>query len=131
MARRASSSAHPVWVLIAALVVGAAIAGGYLLYARVSDPYRTMSALPVQDYLQNANSLRGNVYKLDATVVESLRYSPFAGRLFSLEISSGDRLAIIVPAEFNHVNIERGQRFVFKIAVEDRGILRAQEVRKA
>jgi hypothetical protein len=129
MARRASSSAHPVWVLIAFALVLAAIVGGSFLHRRVSDPYRTMTTLPVQDYLQNSNSLRGNVYKLDATIAASLEWSP-AGRLFSVDVSSGDILPVLVPAEFNHVNMERGQRYYFKIEVGEKGVLRAQDVKK-
>ncbi len=131
MARRASSSAHPVWILIAVAVLAGAIAGGYLLFGRVNDPYRTLSALPAQDYLQNANSLRGNVYKLDATVLKQLEWSPKVGRLFSVEAAGGEVLGVLVPPEFGSVNIERGQRFLFKIEVGDKGILRAQDVKKA
>jgi hypothetical protein len=36
-----------------------------------------------------------------------------------------------VPAAFGSVNIERGQRFLFKIEVGEKGILRAQDVKKA
>jgi hypothetical protein len=118
-------------MLIAAALLVAAVAGGAFLFRQGSDPYRTMTALPVADYVTNSNSLRGNSYKLDATIVESLRYSPTAGRLFCIEVNGSDRLAVLVPAEFNHVNIERGQRFFFKVAVEDKGVLRAQEVTKA
>ena len=39
----------------------AALGAGYFLFGKLNDPYRTMSALPVQDYLQNSNSLRGNI----------------------------------------------------------------------
>jgi hypothetical protein len=131
MARRASSSAHPMWMLFAALLLVAAVAVGALLFNKSGDPYRTMTVLPVQDYLDNSNSLRGNTYKIDATVVESLKYSPTAGRLFSVEVNGSDRLPVLVPAEFNHVNIERGQRFYFKVGVEEKGVLRAQEVKKA
>jgi hypothetical protein len=118
-------------MLIAAVLLIAAVAGGWFLYGRVSDPYRTMTALPVQDYLQNSNSLRGNIYKVDATVIEALRYSPTAGRLFSIEVNGSDRLPVLIPPEFNKVNIERGQRFYFKVAVEEKGVLRAQDVTKA
>jgi len=71
MARRASSSAHPVWIVVALMLAIGAIAGGYFLFNRVSDPYRAMTPLPVSDYLENSNSLRGNVYKLDATISQS------------------------------------------------------------
>jgi len=131
MARRASSSSHPLWILAAVALLLGAVAGGYLMYGRSSDPFRTMTALPAQDYLENANSLRGNVYKLDGTVSKLLQYSPTDGRLFSVEVGSGDVLAVLVPPQFNQVNIERGQHFLFKIEVGDKGILRAQDVKKA
>ena len=130
MARRASSSAHPIWILAAVLLCIAAVAGGYLLYGRVSDPFRTITALPVTDYLQNSNSLRGNVYKIDATIAKSIEWSPTAGRLFSVEVGN-DVLPVLVPPQFNHLNIERGQRYLFKIEVGDKGIIRAQDVKKA
>ncbi len=130
MARRASSSAHPAWMLLAALLVIAAIAGGYFLFGKASDPYRTLSPLPVADYLQNSNSLRGNVYKIDGTVSQSLQWSPTGGRLFSIEVGN-DVLPVLVPPDFNSVNIERGQRFNFKIEVGDRGVLKALDVKKS
>ena len=130
MARRASSSAHPVWILAAVLLSVTAVGGGYWIYGRVSDPFRTIAALPVQDYLQNSDSLRGNVYKVDATIAKSIEWSPTSGRLFAVEVGS-DVLPILVPPHFNHLNIERGQRYIFKIEVGDKGVLRAQDVRKA
>jgi hypothetical protein len=115
---------------LAAVFVLAALAVGYFLFGRASDPYRTLTPLPVQDYLQNSNSLRGNVYKLDAVVSQSLQWSPTVGRLFSVE-ASGEVLPVLVPPEFNSVNIEKGQRFFFKVEVGDRGILRADDVKKS
>src|ERR1700722_7032715 len=130
MARRASSSAHPGWMLLAVGLVVAALAGGYFLFGKASDPYRTLTPLPIPDYLQNSNSLRGNVYKLDATIGQALQWSPTVGRLFSVELNS-EVLPVLVPPKFNSVNIERGQRFFFLIKVEDRGILTAQDVKKS
>lgn len=130
MARRASSSAHPAWMLAAVALVIVALAGGYFLFGRASDPYRGLSPLPVADYLQNSNSLRGNVYKLEGTIATSLQWSPNVGRLFSVEVN-GDVLPVLVPPQFNSVNIEKGQRFFFKLEVGDHGILRAQDVKKS
>jgi len=129
MARRASSSAHPIWLLLAAVLILGAIGGGFLIHSR-SDPFRTVSTLPVKDYLENSSSLRGNVYKLAATVAKTLEVSRDSGRLFAVE-SQGEMLAILIPPEFNKINIERGQSFVFKLEVAEKGILRAQEVRKS
>jgi len=130
MARRASSSAHPIWIIAALVLCIAAVGGGYLIFGRTSDPFRTVQALPVAYYLQNSNSLRGNVYKIDATIAKSIEWSPKAGRLFSVEVGS-DVLPVLVPPEFNQINIERGQRFHFKIEVGDKGIIRAQDVKKS
>jgi hypothetical protein len=131
MARRASSSSHPLWVFLAVGLALAAIGGGVLLYGRFSDPYRTMSSFPIQDYMENANSLRGNVYKLDGTVDKSLTWSASAGRLFSVQVNGNEVVPIVVPEEFNQINIERGQHFIFKIEVGDKGVLLAKEVKKA
>src|SRR4051812_31997423 len=105
MARRASSSAHPVWMLIAVALLVAAVAGGALLYNQSGDPYRATPSLPVQDYLATSTSLPGNSYKLDATIVESRRYSPTAGRLFCTEVNGSERPPVVVPADLNHVNL--------------------------
>ncbi len=135
MARRASSSSHPLWLAAAGVLVLTVIAVGYLLYGKANDPYRTMKLLPVADYMENANSLRGNVYKLDGTVSRSLDWSATAGRLFSVDVtgtdSRGEVVPLLIPSQFNNLNIERGQRFLFKIEVGDKGILRVQDLRKA
>ena len=130
MARRASSSAPPIWIFAAVVLCLSAVIGGYVLFGRVSDPFRTIAALPVADYLQNSNSLRGNVYKIDGTIAKSIEWSPTAGRLFAVDVGN-DVVAVLVPPQFNHLNIERGQRYLFKIEVGDKGILRAQDVKKA
>jgi hypothetical protein len=115
---------------VAAVLVIAAVAGGYFLFGKANDPYRTLSSLPVPDYLQNSNSLRGNVYKIEGTVLQSLQWSPTAGRLFSVEVGS-EVLPVLVPRDFNSVNIERGQRFNFKVEVGDGGVLKALDVKKS
>jgi hypothetical protein len=117
-------------MLAAIALVIAALGGGYFLFGRAGDPYRGLTPLPVADYLQNSNSLRGNVYKLDATIAQLLQWSSNTGRLFSVEVN-GDVLPVLVPSQFNSVNIEKGQHFFFKIEVSDHGVLRAQDVKKS
>jgi len=134
MSRRASFNIHPVWIAAIFVLVAAAIAGGYFLVGRVNDPYRTLSPLSVSAYLENSNSLRGNSYKVTGTVFNSLAWSPSVGRLFSIEVESEnggtDVLPLLVPAEFNHLNIQKGQRFTFKIEVDAKGILKAAGLKK-
>jgi len=133
MARRASSSVHPAWIVAILILLVVAIGGGFLLFGRVNDPYRTIAALDVGSYLENSNSLRGNTYKVTGTVANSLAWSASDGRLFSIEVASGstaDMLPVLIPTQFNHVNIQKGQKFIFKIEVDEKGILKALDLRK-
>jgi hypothetical protein len=129
MARRASSSINPMWLIIAAVVLAAAVAGVLFFKDSVSDPYRNLTPFPVSDYMDNSNSLRGNVYKVDCVVGDQLGYTN-AGRLFTVEIS-GEPVSLLVPAELRDVNIQKGQRFLFKVEVGNKGVLKALEARKA
>jgi hypothetical protein len=134
MARRASSTTHPLWIAGVALLVILAGAIGYFLYSKVSDPYRTLSGLNVETFLENANSLRGNVYKIEGIVSDQLAYSRAEGRLFSIEVGESnnpDLLPILVPPKLNDLNIQKGQRFFFRIEVGDKGILRVQDIKKS
>jgi hypothetical protein len=134
MTRRANNSIKPSWLLATLILAIAAIGGGYLLYHQISDPYRTLASLEVPIYLENANSLRGNIYKIEGTVLNSLVWSPTEGRLFSVEVQSGsttDVLPVMIPSEFNHVNVQKGQRFYFKVEVDSKGILKTQDLRKS
>lgn len=129
MARRASSSAHPLWIAAAAALALSAVAGGFVIFNRSGDPYRTVTPLPVADYLDNSNSLRGNTYKLDATIFQSIEWSASAGRLFSVEVGA-DVLPVLIPPELKDLNLDRGQRYFFKIHVGEKGVLTADAVKK-
>lgn len=128
MGRRASSSVNPAWFAIAALIVVAVIAGGWALKGTVADPFRALASFPVADYLQNSNSLRGNVYKLDGVVAEQLHYSKSA-RLISVEVN-GEPVPVIVPAELRDVNVQKGQRLLFKVEVGEKGEIKALGLKK-
>ena len=39
-------------------------------------------------------------------------------------------MPVLIPAQFNQLNIQKGQRYFFKIEVGDKGVLRVQDVRK-
>ncbi len=131
MARRASSSFNPLLLVGVLVLLVAALGGGWFVYGRVSDPYRTLTPLDVAAYLDNANSLRGNVYKITATVQTQLAWSATSGRLYSMETENGGNLLpVLIPAQFNEMNIQKGQRYFLKIEVGDKGILKAQGIRK-
>jgi len=134
MARRASFAIHPLWIVAVFLLVAAAIGGGHFLVDRVNDPYRTLAPLDVPAYLENANSLRGNSYKLSASIWNYLASSPQAGRLFSVETATANSteiLPLFIPAEFNSINIQKGQHFNFSVEVNEKGILTVKGLKKA
>jgi hypothetical protein len=129
MARRASSSVPPGKIFGGIGAVLALMLGGFLIFGK-ADPYRTASAFPVKDYLENANSLRGNSYRLEATVDKTLEFSRASGRLFAVEVSGGDMLPLLVPQALSGTNIERGQKLLFHVQVSETGLVTASDVRK-
>jgi hypothetical protein len=132
MPRRASSRTNPLWLVVALVFVAGALGGAAYLWMSLSDPYRTLTPIDIPTYLDNANSLRGNVYKLSGTIDSELAWSPSGGRLFAVlaDGSKTDVVPLLVPPELNYVNIQKDQRYFFKIEVGDKGILTASDLRK-
>lgn len=132
MARRGRSSIKPQWIALAVVLIVAAFVGARFFLSSTSDPYRTTPLLDVPAYLANANSLRGNVYKIEGEVVNSLAWSPSSGRLIAIGVDNGANvLPVLVTTEFNKINIQKGQRFIFMLEVDERGILRTKALTKA
>jgi hypothetical protein len=133
MARRAISATNPIWFLVAVVLIAGALSVGWWLKSRVSDPFRTLPVLPVNEYAQNGDSLRGNTYKVDGVIGQQLVSRDVkvdsGHRLFEVLVG-GDPITILVPPEFNHLDIRKDGRFLFKVEVGARGILRAKDVRK-
>jgi len=132
MARRGKNSVKPLWIGIALALIAVAFLGSRLFTSSVSDPYRTIPTLDSKAYLDNANSLRGNVYKVEGEIVNSLALSPSEGRLFSVNVGADSNvLPVLVTKDFNEVNIQKGQKFIFLLEVDDKGILRTKKLTKA
>lgn len=132
MARRGKHSIKPLWIVVAVVLLAAAFVGSRLFITATSEPFRTVAPLDVQAYLDNSNSLRSNVYKIEGEVVESLDWSPTAGRLIAVGVNAGeDVLPVLVTTPFNHINIQKGQKFIFLLEVDDKGILRTKDLTKA
>ena len=129
MARRASSSVPLGKILGAVGGIIVLMLAGYFSVGN-SDPYRTSSAFPIKDYLENANSLRGNTYRLEAVIDKTLEFSRDSGRLFAVEISGGDMLPLLVPPNLSGTNVERGQKLLFRVQVGETGLVTASDIRK-
>lgn len=138
MPRRANAKIRPLWV---ALILGAlalAIGIGVIVQNTGGDPYRTVPELDLAEYLNNANSLQGNIYKVRGQITQSLGYSRGKGHLFSVEVSggkssgksTGDLVPVLVPPKLSYLNLQKGQRYIFRLEVGDGGILLAQDMQK-
>ena len=132
MARRGKTSIKPLWIIVAVILVAAAFFGSRIFLTTTSEPYRTYATLDVRAYLDNANSLRSNVYKIEGEVVNALAWSPSTGRLIAVSVNKGtDVLPVLVTKDFNHINIQKGQKFIFLLEVDEKGILRTINLTKA
>jgi hypothetical protein len=132
VARRSKKFRLPLGIAIAIALVVAAFLGSRFFITSTSQPFRTATPLDVETYLENANSLRGNVYKIEGEVLNSLGWSPTKGRLIAVGVDRGSKVVpVLVTTDFSHVNIQRGQRFIFLLEVDDKGILRTKDMTKA
>ena len=130
MARKRKSPPRAGWILGLVTIGILFFAAIYLLGSKDSNPTRTTPPLDVASYLANANSLRGNIYKLEGTVAESLAWSPDSGRLIAVQTEE-DIIPILVTPDFNSMNIQKEQRLEFILEVDEKGILRTRKVTKS
>lgn len=115
-------------LLVPVVVLGVAAAGGWFLLSGFLDPYRTVAPLDIPAYVSSARSLRGNTYKLEGEVLDSLAWSP-TGRLISVGIDDKKRVVpVLLPGRFSSFNIEKGQQFKFLLIVDEQGVLRAKKL---
>jgi len=132
MARRGRSSLKPAWIYAGLALLFVAFIGSQFFKGGTSHPDHSTPALDVSAYMENANSLRGNVYRLDGEVLNALAWSPTAGRLIAVgPPGNTDVVPVLVPDEFKAVNIQKGQKFVFVLEVDERGILRVKKMTKS
>ncbi len=127
MARRKKSSISPLWLFLAAGLILVAFVGSRFFLSSGSDPYRSIAPLDVPSYMENANSLRGNVYKVEGEVSNSLAWSPGSGRLIAVDVES-ETIPVLVTQEFNAINIQKGQKFRFVLEVDPRGVLKTKKL---
>jgi hypothetical protein len=144
MSRRRKSRGFPPGLLIILIVL---LAGGvYWILARggKEGSLRTVEELDPAIYYVDANSLRGNTYRIDAEIDSALGNSPSRGRLFSVVlkkagIESGKDgikggapviIPVLVPIELGKLTIQKGQHYLMKVKVGDNGLLIVEEARK-
>lgn len=134
MGRRAQSQIHPGWLVAAFAVIAGLLLGGFFWLRGEGDPFRTDQALDPSMYLDYALSLRGNTYKFEGVVHNSLAWDPGRGRLISVEVSGprgSELLPVLVPAGLDAVNLQKGQRFWFRVKIVENGVILVDDLRKS
>lgn len=139
MPRRAKSSFSPVHLLLSVAAVLVIAFLGYKALSRgggSSGGFVGVKDLSVREYLENSNALGGNTYRIEGTIDGRLDNWPSStGHLFSVLVEDGDDvepLPVLVPPKFKGINIERGQRYRFKVEVQaDTGVLEVLDLSKS
>lgn len=131
MARRASSSTNPILILGIAVAVIAAIFAGKFLTSKKSESFSDVNALAIDDLLENGNSLRNNEYLIEGRIDERFFRDNNTSSVVSVRIKadSGEEIVpVMIPSKFNNLNIEREQRYAFKVKFEQGGIPVATDI---
>lgn len=122
MARRASSKSSPTTTIgiIAAVVI--LLGGGYFFLNKKPAGF-SAPPLPVDAFRNNANSLRGNVYSIEGQV-HAIRPQD-SGKFIHLRVNergNDQHIFVVVPNTLNTINIEREQKYAFKVEIKKGGI---------
>ena len=131
MARRASSSTNPILIIGIVVAVVALIFGGKLFMSKKKKSFTDVDLLAVQDLLDNGNSLRNNEYLIEGKIDERFFRDGNTSSVVSVRMkaeSSEEIVPVVIPAKFNKLNIEREQRYAFKLRFEQGGIPVATDI---
>ena len=125
MARRASSRINPALIIGAVVIIVVAIFAGRSLLGKKSSSFGDLNTLDIQELLENGNQLRGNEYVVQGQIDEKLQWTTGRGQLVSVRVQtpSGDQfISIEIPPEFNKLNIDAKQKYVFRVKFRQGGI---------
>jgi len=124
MARRASSNLHPGIIIGAVAAIIVAVVAGKSLIGKKSASFGDVSKLSVEELLENGNSLRGNEYVVEGQIDEKLQWTTGRGQMVSVKVSApgGDQfVGIVIPQEFNKLNIDTKQKYAFRVQIRQGG----------
>ena len=131
MARRASSSLHPGIIIGGVIAIVFVVIAGKSLIGKKATPFGDVQKLQVRELLENGNSLRGNEYLIEGKIDDKLRWTSNEGQIVSVRVDDNGReefVGVEIPPEFNNLNIEREQRYAFRVKFQDGGIAVATDV---
>jgi hypothetical protein len=134
---RSNKTKQNFFVLII-LIICFSFLGGYVLFKHkeADSTYKVVENLDPNLYYENANSLRGNTYRIDAEIDSSLGSPPSSGRLFSVVVKDAKEngpviLPVLIPPALGSLMVEKGQHYYLRVKVDERGMLIAEKAVKA
>ena len=133
MARRSKSknkSNLAVYLIIAVAVVGALVAGKFVLDKRALH-FAELSELSVSDMRDGATTLSGNEYRLSGKISQKEKWTPDQGQLISVTVDHDGQgnIPVFVPAGVDEINLERGHSYTFKVEINREGLPVALDVK--
>ncbi|NNE90717.1 MAG: hypothetical protein HKN23_03640 [Verrucomicrobiales bacterium] len=145
MPRRASSGINTGQIIgISVAILGFLLAAALMIKLVAGDlfsggssgngggsQHKNATELRLTSYRDNANSLRGNVYRVDGRVEETLKWTPDRGRLISLDATADGvsmPVPVLIPETFSSINIDRGAELSLVVRVGRDGTLVAEEI---
>lgn len=132
MVRRRSRKSPRILWLVLLIVIAVAAIGALAVFSGDGKPYRTTPELEIEAYLENSKSLRGNIYRVEGEILNSLARSPSSGRLISIGVDEGREVVpVLVTPEFDGINLQKGQKFIFQLEVDNSGFLRTKGLTKS
>ena len=99
--------------------------------SKKKESFTGVNPLTVQDLLDNGNSLRNNEYLIEGKIDERFFRDGNTSSIVSVRVKaeSGEEIVpVMIPAKFNKLNIEREQRYAFKVRFEQGGIPVATDI---
>jgi len=133
MPRRASSHIHPGYILGAVALIVAAILVGKSILGKSKNTFANVLPLDIRQVLENANSLRGNEYVVEGQIDEKLQWTSDRGQLISVMVEAPgghEFIAIMIPPQFNSLNMDVKQRYAFRVQFHQGGIATATAIQR-
>ncbi len=123
MARRASQNSSSPILIIGCISLILIIAIAITLMGKQKEPFENLASFPMQQAMKNANSLRGNSYKVRGKVEERWVKNTYEGLHLSIE-EQGQTYPLFIKLAMggDRPNIEREQTYTFSVRVEEGGI---------
>lgn len=133
MARRARKGVESTQIIIIAAILVALAGLAYVVASRSSDKFASLTPLPIGEYMRNANSLSGNIYKMTGEVNSKARYTENNGQIIIVEVEDAGNLVdlgVYVPVDLYGTNLDRGDKITGRVEVRSGGVLALLELQQ-